>query len=260
MFLAALAAVWALDGWYRSVRHAEERRAVEHQLIPYANGISLAVNRRVALVGGLRAFTALTRDLPEFEREFDEYASALSATVRGIRAVQLTEGGIIRQTYPRAGNESVLGLDVRRHPEPDVREDFLRALRTGDVSVSGPAALVQGGSALIARQTLPVPPGAESRVVSLIIHIEPLLGEAALASASGIRVALRDARGRVFFGPIPSSPRIPSRVSCSFRAPPGGCRACRRSGGAGPHGPNSSASGSGLFWPRCSSVSSPTSP
>jgi signal transduction histidine kinase len=200
VFLAALAAVWALDGWYRRVRDSEQRRAVEQQLIPYANGISLAVNRRVALVGGLRAFTALGRESPDFAREFDAYASALSETVEGIRAVQLTEGGIVRRTYPEAGNEAALGLDVRKHPEPDVREDFLRALRTGDVTVSGPAALVQGGSALIARQTLPMPPGAESRVVSLIIHVEPLLAEAGLAGASGIRLALRDARGRVFFG------------------------------------------------------------
>ncbi|MGE5927083.1 MAG: ATP-binding protein [Gemmatimonadota bacterium] len=200
VFLGALAAVWALDGWYRRVRNSEERRAVEQQLIPYANGISLAVNRRVALVGGLRAFTTLSRESPDFGQEFDQYASALSATVRGIRAVQLTEGGIVRRTYPVEGNEAALGLDVRRHPESDVREDFLRALRTGDVTVSGPAALVQGGSALIARQTIPTAPGMESRVVSLIIHVEPLLAEAGLAGASGIRLALRDARGRVFFG------------------------------------------------------------
>ena len=241
VFSAALGAVWVLDGWYRRVRGSEERRLVEQQLIPYANGISLAVNRRVALVGGLRAFTALARNSPNFGREFDAYASALSETVRGIRAVQLTEGGIVRRTYPMAGNEAALGLDVRRHPELDVREDFARALRTGDVTVSGPAALVQGGSALIARQTLPTAPGTESRVVSLIIHVDPLLAEAGLAEASGLRLALRDARGRVFFGadsvlahdPVETAVQLPGATWRLAAIPAPGWRSAARAELAG---------------------------
>ncbi|HEU4828321.1 MAG TPA: ATP-binding protein [Gemmatimonadales bacterium] len=236
VFLAALAVVWALDGWYRRVRFAEERRSVEQQIIPYGNGISLAVNRRVALVGGLRAFTELGRESASFNGGFDAYASALAATARGIRAVQLTENGIIRRTYPEAGNEAALGLDITRHPEPAVREDYARALRTGEVVVSGPVALVQGGTALIARQAVGTRPGQPSRVVALIINLEPIFAEAGLGRAAGIRLTLRDAHERVFFGadsvlalhPVETEVRLPGATWRLAAIPAAGWRSTVR--------------------------------
>ena len=206
-----LLAAWFLDGIYREIRGNEERRAVAQQAAPYGNAISLAINRRVALVAGLRAFVELAGE-PFTGVEFDAYAAALAASAPGIRTVQYIEGGVIRHTFPEEGNRAAIGLDLARHPDAMIARDFLRAAATSSLVLSGPTELAQGGVGLIARQAVGPARRERQRLVALVLDLAPVLDEARLDQVSGIRLALRDDAGRVIFGTDPAGSSDPAEI------------------------------------------------
>ena len=196
----ALAGAWFADAWYARIRLAGERRRVDQDLAPYSNAITNSLNRRMALLSGLRAFVAIGRDAPSFDQNFAAYAAALAGSATGIRAVQYTEDGKERITWPRAGNEPVLGYDFRRHPVESVRADLERSERSSRVVLSGPLDLVQGGLGLVGRLAVDGPGGARVGVVNVVLDMPPMFAEARIDVAPSLRLALRDEYGHVFFG------------------------------------------------------------
>lgn len=197
---AALAAVMA-DEWYRRARLTDVRAAVEQELDPYGNAITIALNRRMALLSGLRAFVAVARTSDNFHADFDAYAAGLAGGAPGIRTMQIIENGVIGHTYPLRGNEPAVGHDLTRDPRPEVRLDFLRVARSDRIVLSGPVELVQGGLGLIGRQSVASARGEQIGVVAIVLDLRPIFDDARLTEASGLVLALRDQSGRVFFGP-----------------------------------------------------------
>ena len=200
MLVLGVAGAWAADAWYARVRLAGERRRVDQDLAPYSNAITNSVNRRMALLSGLRAFVAIERDAPSFDANFAAYAAALAGSATGIRAVQYAENGVERNTWPRARNEAVLKYDFRRHPLERVRADLERAERSSRVVLSGPLDLVQGGLGLIGRLSVDDLGSTRIGVVNVVLDLPPLFGESRIDVAPSLRLALRDEEGHVFFG------------------------------------------------------------
>ncbi|WP_020682159.1 diguanylate cyclase domain-containing protein [Marinobacterium rhizophilum] len=138
-----------------------------------------------------------------------ELAVVAPYIVRGsdhIRNIGLAPGNIIRYVYPLAGNEAALGLDYTQ--DPVQWSNIRRAIEHGDMVVSGPLKLVQGGSGLIARSPIFVDEGKGSRywgLVSTVIDMDSLLAAAGLNdNPSGIALRGTDGlgpRGGQFFGP-----------------------------------------------------------
>ncbi len=196
----AAAGAWAADDWYARTRLAATRRRVDQELAQYATAITSSLNRRIALLSGLRAFVAIERGTPAFDTNFTAYAAALAASATGIRAVQYTENGVERNTWPHAGNEPVLGYDFRRHPVEQVRADLLRAETSDRMVLSGPVELVQGGLGLIGRLAVDRPGSARVGVVNVVLDLPPLFAEARIDVSPNLQLALRDEGGTVFFG------------------------------------------------------------
>ena len=198
---AALAVVRdrLLDGDLRSM----ERAAVLERLGPYAHALSLAVDRRTAVLLGLKAFVEVRWGSPAFEHDFDAFAQAVESSTPGIRTLQYVVERVVRRTYPSVGNEPIIGFDLTKHPDPEVLRDLLTAEMSRSVVLTGPLQLEQGGAGVLARIAARDPAGKLLCVVTAVLDLEPLLREAQIDRAPGLLVSLVNEHGRVLAGPPP---------------------------------------------------------
>ena len=117
--------------------------------------------------GGIERFQELT---PHF---FTNYPALLD--------LEMQPDGIIRNVYPRQGNEGAIGVNLW---ESDANVPLLRAIRdSGELTVQGPLKLFQGDhECLVARQPLYFDHPAEPRrfwgFVTAIIRFDKLIEQA----------------------------------------------------------------------------------
>jgi len=206
-FTAALIALLALSGiwwashlWYRNKLLVEAHGDVLARLDPYGNALTIDLRRRFDLIYGLRAWVTVSRSMTDLSANFESFARRLSEGVAGIQNLNIAPGGVVRFVYPRAGNEAIVGRDLLNDARIDVREEVARAIKLRKTVVSGPFSLVVGGFGAVARLAV----HRDDRLWGLIniaIDIPPILAEAGITSQKNLQLALRDARGRIFFGP-----------------------------------------------------------
>ncbi|UTW13887.1 diguanylate cyclase domain-containing protein [Marinobacterium rhizophilum] len=169
---------------------------------------------RVWLESEINSVLYLTRGLTAYivarpQATPAEFAVVVPYILRGsdhVRNIGLAPNNRIRFVYPLAGNEAALGLDYTQDSQQ--WPAIARAIEHGDMLVSGPLQLVQGGSGLIARSPVFVDVGKDSRywgLVSIVIDMDSLLAAAGLNdNPRGIALRGTDglgARGMQFFGP-----------------------------------------------------------
>jgi signal transduction histidine kinase/sensor domain CHASE-containing protein len=201
VFVVALAiSLWSSDS-YRSLRMEAARQDLAEDATQYATALSVGMRSRAAFVDGLAAFVAsreasgtLTRDT------FEIFAAGEYALGASIRTIQVAPDAVIRWTFPLAGNEAAVGLDLRHHANPEVREDVARTLEATGPIVSGAFELAQGGLGIAIRRSVIVA-GRVWGLAAVILDAPALVEEAGLnAIETGTRYALRDGRGRTFHG------------------------------------------------------------
>jgi PAS domain S-box-containing protein len=200
--LAMLLPVWWLAGrWYgdRLLEQEWADAALENSL--RADALSSTINRRLARLQGLYAFVQVELSEEDFALLFDRFASGLYADTRGIRSLTVAPGTIVRYVYPLEGNESVLGYDAANDPRTEVRLGVQRAIESREVALTGPLELTEGGQGLVARQAV-YQGSAYWGLVNMVLDMPTMLEEAGFDQQSGdLDFALRDASGRVFYGP-----------------------------------------------------------
>ncbi|MHB8766220.1 MAG: PAS domain S-box protein, partial [Deferrisomatales bacterium] len=203
--LALSLGAWHQAGrWYHAQRFGDERDRVRAELAPYGNALATAISHRFALLEGLAAFAGAHPDPSAFRDRFATYAAGLVLGNRDIRAIQVFPAAGPVLVYPVAGNEATVGrtlADLVNDERAEVRADVARALRTGQIALSGPYELRQGGLGLVARLAV----GRDETPLGLaavVLDLPPLLHEAGLDAAhGGLELALRDDEGRIFRGP-----------------------------------------------------------
>jgi PAS domain S-box-containing protein len=200
--LAVLLPVWWLAGqWYGERLSAQERADAALETSLRANALSSTINRRLARLQGLYAFVQVELSEEDLSVQFERFARGLYAGTQGIRNLAVAPGSVVRYVYPLAGNESVVGYDPANDPRTEVRLGVQRAMESQEVALTGPLALVQGGQGLIARQAV-YQGDVYWGLVSMVLDMPTMLEEAGLGEPSGdLDFALRDADGRVFYGP-----------------------------------------------------------
>jgi PAS domain S-box-containing protein len=198
---AGIAVLIALvvDRYHERALMTSERARVRAVMAPYATAMQDAVQRRVAMLIGLRSFVDSRRTRRELDEEFPLYAAGMLTAASGIRALQLVDQGRITHTWPVAGNEEAAGYDLLGDPRPAVGGDVRRALESGAITVTGPIALVQGGEGLLVRQAVTQRAGFP-QLAAVIVDMPAIVGEAGLpARGSGLRLEARD-RNHAWFG------------------------------------------------------------
>jgi two-component system cell cycle sensor histidine kinase/response regulator CckA len=221
---------FALVRFYRQVLLSEARDRTAAQLAPYGQALSATMGHRVAVLQGFEAFLRLRTLVPGVDAELQRYTEGLRAQTEGIRALQLVRGGRIVTIAPLEGNEAALGLDLRQHPSTEIRDDLLRAEASGEIFVTGPFPLVQGGSGLVIRQRLPRRAGVPVELASLVLDLPPILEESGLGTVAGVQWVLRDRQGDPIWGdttiaeldPVTVSVAVPGRPWRLDAIPTGG--------------------------------------
>ncbi|HWA57428.1 MAG TPA: ATP-binding protein, partial [Gemmatimonadales bacterium] len=200
--LGALVVALGVGAVVRTEALRDERTEAARDTRRAADALALAVNGRLTLVRGLRAFLEEQWDKPDFPRRFDAFAARLIADVPGVRSAQYVVHDTIKHVYPLAGNEAAEGFDLRRHPEAlETLRDLRKAESTTSVVLSGPIQLIQGGSGLIGRLAARNARGELIAVVALVLDLPPLLEEGGFPGSGPMLRALRDHAGHPIAGP-----------------------------------------------------------
>lgn len=82
-------------------------------------------------------------------RDFEKIASVLFNADPALRSIQLAPNGVVTQVYPLKGNEGAF-VDLFKDPNRKVEAEYARD--TGEMTLSGPFELYQGGMGLVARR------------------------------------------------------------------------------------------------------------
>jgi PAS domain S-box-containing protein len=194
---------WGASQWYQARLLNEYRANVAVDVALRGDALSSAFNRRLARLQGLHAFiqTLLETDgiarLPEV---WEVFAESLFTGSKGIRNLAVAPDSVVRYIYPLVGNEAAMGYEPLRDPRPEIRDDTQRAIVSGEIVVTGPLDLVQGGTGLVARQAVQGRDGYWG-LVNVVMDLPVLLVESEIIdSGDELDLALRDAAGRIFFG------------------------------------------------------------
>ncbi len=218
---AALALVVAIvvDRWYAAHLHVEARAHTRVAMTPYVTALAGAVERRIALLAGVRSFADSRRTRRALDEEFPLFAQGTLVGTSGVVALQFVEGGRVSTTWPIVGNEPVLGYDLYADPRPEVPADVRRAMSSGEVTVTGPIALVQGGEGLLVRHRVTPRPGFPD-LAAIILDVPTLIAEAGIdGSAPDVQLEVRD-RTMTWFGGDPVG-SVVAAETLSVRVPDG---------------------------------------
>lgn len=82
-------------------------------------------------------------------QNFDETAAELITLFPSVSALQLAPDGVIREIYPREGNEGAIGHDLLA--DRDRNREAAAAITTQQLTLAGPFKLVQGGVGAVGR-------------------------------------------------------------------------------------------------------------
>ena len=193
-FLAAavgLVLAFAADRAYVPNIETAMRERVRVRMAPYADGLRGAVQRRIGISAGLRAFADGRTSRTQLDSEFPPYARGAFEGTPGVRALQFIEDRHISMIEPRAGNEAAFGMDVANARFPGTLRDHERSLRAERPMVTGPVRLREGGVGLVLRQRLTPRPGFPE-VAGVVLDGPTLVTEAGIPDArSALRLEVR---------------------------------------------------------------------
>ncbi|WP_321991552.1 histidine kinase dimerization/phosphoacceptor domain -containing protein [Marispirochaeta aestuarii] len=194
--------IWGIvNSWYFALAREYTRNHFVELALPYRESFIGAIKERFALVEGLASFA---NAVPEetVATAFNDFAAGIFDEKKGIRNISIAPGGIQKYVYPLRTNEIVSGHNLLKDPRPEVQKDIKLAMETGELIISGPYELRQGGQGLIARKAL-FKDDSFQGLVTIVLDMPPIYRESGIRDARNISITLIDAEQRLFFGPEP---------------------------------------------------------
>ncbi len=105
-------------------------------------------------------------------RHFEKVAEQIFKNSSVVDVLELVPDGVIEYVYPLEGNESVLGYDIKNHPE--VGAEVVKAAELGTMYFAGPIELKQGGQAVIGRLPITIE-GELWGFSAILLYMETLI-------------------------------------------------------------------------------------
>ncbi len=199
--------IFQYDRKYLDALLAEDEKQVVSELSLVRGNLESALNAKLALVNGAAGMIHATRVADQ--ETFSRFAEQLGRNVSGVTSLQLAPNGIVTYVWPLETNKAAIGHDLLADPER--AEAARRAIERRSTWIAGPLELIQGGTALIARQPifLPIQSGGDRfwGFSTLLLDLDLLYEEAGLNEAGeDLLLAIRGkdakgARGEKFYGP-----------------------------------------------------------
>ncbi len=206
LLLSGTGASWRVAELEHRTERESQRLAVQADLEPIRSALSRELFGTIELTEGIPALIAVEGDIPE--ARFHALAAQLLRRSDLVRNVAVAPSNVVRFVHPVAGNERIVGLDLRASPDkwPSVE----RMLRERRLVVAGPARLVEGGTGVIARVPIYTSGAADAAhywgLTSTVMDFDRLLARTPLAStAQRLSIAMRGVdglgeRGALFWG------------------------------------------------------------
>jgi len=190
---------WSGHSWHRQKLLAEKRGEVLAGLDVYGNQLVIKLNRRFEILNGLKAFVDTHASSTTLGADFESFARERIENIGLIYGAALAPGGVIRFVYPLAGNEKNLGNVLMNDLRPEVRADIARAVQSRGIVISTPMDLRRGGVGVVGR--LAVYRSDEFwGLINVAVDVLAVLREVGVTEKGKLHMALRDAKGDVFFG------------------------------------------------------------
>ncbi len=203
--------------WLRLRLIREERTTVTLRLVPYVNALSIAVNRRVGRVTGLKAFVESATSVGEIRREFPVFATGLREGATGVRAIQLVKDGIIWANYPDTSNARIVGYNLAKDPRSFIAADIVRALRTGAMTITGPILMSNGQPAIYAEQRINTSHQDFPGLAVVMLEFNAVFEVASMAKGiPGLDIALLDRSGHIVGPEHATRPADPVAIDVSI--------------------------------------------
>ncbi|CAN7191736.1 EAL domain-containing protein [Rhizobium sp. LjRoot30] len=206
VFVMVMLCAWFADSQKRHITQEYLRSSVTEQLSLIRARLEGKINGNVQLVQGLVAMMEMESSIDQ-----DVFAQLTERILRNdtqIRHIAAAPDLVIRMIYPIKGNERLIGFDYRENLAQS--GPALRVRDTGQLIITGPVKLIQGGTALIARYPVFVDtPLHEHKfwgLVSAVIDLDRLFRDVGLLAEDlpiDIALASNDAAGQYgvpFFG------------------------------------------------------------
>jgi diguanylate cyclase (GGDEF)-like protein len=177
----------------------------KRQLAIVRSRIEAVIVTDMYLLNGMSTQVAIDpKGSPE---DWNKIADSIIQDGAHIQLIGIAKDDVLSFVYPLEGNEGILGIDYRDHPEQWLSVDLARQL--GQTFISGPFELFQGGWALITRTPIFMDPPFNHQywgVSSAVISLDSLLKDVgALQLESHYKLAIRGFNsggksGSVFYG------------------------------------------------------------
>ena len=180
----------------------EKRRAIRGELELYGNTLTITLNSSFGLLEGLHGFVQAEHSsaMDHMESAFNNLATEFHENTLGIRTFTIAPNGIHTYVYPLEGNENVLGHNLLTDERLSVRVDVERAMKTREITLSGPYELRQSGLGFVARQAVFIDDEFWG-LVAMVVDIPSILSSTGLSNDnSDLIFVLEDKNGDVFFG------------------------------------------------------------
>lgn len=184
---------------------SQQKNEIQTQVSNFRGQLEKKLNYSVALVKGLAVDLVIREEMtPE---QFASIAKELSRTNPAQRNLSLAPNFIIRDVYPIANNEKIIGMNLLLDPKQ--KKAVYRSIQLDDVVLAGPFTLEQGGVGLVCRMPVWIKKDGVPRLwgaVSITLDFPELMNEAGLEQLQqnlDIAIRGRDATGpagEYFFG------------------------------------------------------------
>ncbi len=185
--------VASVEFWLYQQAHDQEVKDVRNALLAYRSRIELKVTQNIDLSHGLATYISLNPDLTQ--DQFARFAHQLKAKSPHILNFGAARNWVISHVYPENLTSSLVG--TRYHDVPEQLESVRAAYASSAPVISGPVDLLQGGTALIARQSIVNQnTGLPWGVLSTVLDIDSLFSASfAEGEAYPVRVVLQEKTG-----------------------------------------------------------------
>jgi signal transduction histidine kinase/sensor domain CHASE-containing protein len=193
--------------WWQTRNYVETQLVNNAKVIVQDNLDSYGANLRQGIIGTLTYTESLTtfvsieirHDGALSETILNEFSDGIYQATNRIKNIAIAPDGVMEFIYPYEENKSVLGYQPAADQRPEIREQVQLALETGEVTISQPVELIQGGLGLISRQAVYID-GNYWGLTNMVLDVSGLLDDAGIIKDSDIDLAIKDHNGVVFYG------------------------------------------------------------
>ncbi len=206
VFLLVCAFGWSWKGATRDAIAAVDEASVVERLSNLRGRLETELNARLHLTRGLAGFVRADQNNVDPDR-FQAFADDLGHEMTAVRSLQLAPDGVVQYVWPVSKNQKAIGHDLLG--DPNRRIAAQKAIDSQRMWLSGPLELIQGGTALIAREPIFVPVDGEREeqfwgFATILVDMPELLAAVELDTEEArSRFAIRsvhESDNKVFYG------------------------------------------------------------